>query len=170
MTTLTTIGYGDLIPANTNERILAMIIMLVGVAMYSYVMGSFTEMIGNYDKNMGIEDKSSKLHNWIVLLNYFNKHKKKLDENIIKNIETHYNHFWKNNRNYLIAKKDAYFVTLPKSIKTKLIQYLWGDIIIQFSSFLLYFSHFSNKNESSKDYWENYKFYYDFSFLLMPRM
>ena len=134
--------------------------MLVGVAMYSYVMGSFTELVGNYDKNMGTLDKNPDLQNWIVLLGNFS-HKKVFDKNLLKEIENHYTYFWKNDRNNFLSKKDPYLIALPKSIKFKLIDYLWGDVFNQFSNFFLYWS----ENKYKFD-----KFYYDMSFLIMPRM
>jgi hypothetical protein len=158
LTTLATIGYGDLIPVNSIERIVSIFIMLIGVAMYSYVMGSFTELIGNYDRNMGIQDKNPDLQNWIILFSNFTHHN---DKKLLKNIETHFSYFWKNDRNNFLSKKDPYFISLPRSVKYKLIEYLWGDVFTQFSSFFLFFS--ENKSKINK-------FYYDLSFHIMPRM
>ena len=160
LTTLATIGYGDLIPTNSTERIIAIFIMLVGVAMYSYVMGSFTELLANYDRNMGNQDKSPDLQNWIVLLGHFS-HKRNFPNNLLKNIEFHFEDYWKNSRNHLISKQDPYFIGLPKSIKYKIIDYLWNDVLKQFKNFFIY-------TEENIDKYKG--FYYDISFFLMPRM
>lgn len=48
LTTLSTVGYGDYHPISNLERIIAVFIMLVGVAFFSYNMGSFIEFIQNY--------------------------------------------------------------------------------------------------------------------------
>jgi len=45
--------------------------MLGGVAFFSYIMGNFIEIITNYEKKMGVVDKSGNLHNWFVLLTRF---------------------------------------------------------------------------------------------------
>jgi len=45
LTTLSTVGYGDYYPINSSERIMAVAIMLVGVAFFSYIMGCFIEII-----------------------------------------------------------------------------------------------------------------------------
>jgi potassium voltage-gated channel Eag-related subfamily H protein 8 len=68
---LSTVGYGDYFPISNIERILAVIIMLGGVAFFSYIMGNFIEIITNYEKKMGVVDKSADLHNWQVLLTRF---------------------------------------------------------------------------------------------------
>lgn len=54
-------GYGDFYPISNLERIVSILIMLCGVALFSYIMGSFIEIISNYNKNMGAVDKNSDL-------------------------------------------------------------------------------------------------------------
>lgn len=49
LTTLSTVGYGDYYPISNLERIIAIFIMLCGVAFFSYIMGSFIAIISNYD-------------------------------------------------------------------------------------------------------------------------
>lgn len=49
LTTLSTVGYGDFYPVSNTERIVAVIIMLLGVAFFSYIMGNFIEIISNYE-------------------------------------------------------------------------------------------------------------------------
>lgn len=71
LTTLSTVGYGDYYPISNNERIIAVVIMLGGVAFFSYIMGNFIEIISNYEKKMGVVDKSGDLHNWLILLTRF---------------------------------------------------------------------------------------------------
>ena len=71
LTTLSTVGYGDYYPVSNQERILAVLIMLGGVAFFSYIMGNFIEIISNYEKKMGVVDKSGDLHNWLLLLTRF---------------------------------------------------------------------------------------------------
>jgi len=71
LTTLSTVGYGDYYPVSNIERIIAVIIMLGGVAFFSYIMGNFIEIISNYEKKMGVVDKSSELHTWLMNLTRF---------------------------------------------------------------------------------------------------
>ena len=71
LTTLSTVGYGDYFPISSEERIFAVIIMLGGVAFFSYIMGSFIEIISNYEQKMGNIDYSSNLHEWIHQLTRF---------------------------------------------------------------------------------------------------
>ena len=48
ITTLSTIGYGDFSPVSTNERLIASFILLFGVAVFSFIMGQFIEILMNY--------------------------------------------------------------------------------------------------------------------------
>ena len=50
LTTLSTVGYEDYYPISNMERCLAWIIMLLGVAFFSYIMGNFIEIVTNYNK------------------------------------------------------------------------------------------------------------------------
>ena len=66
LTTLSTVGYGDYFPISSLERIIAVIIMLGGVAFFSYIIGNFIEIISN--TKMGTSDRSADLNNWLIQL------------------------------------------------------------------------------------------------------
>jgi len=52
LTTLSTIGFGDFSPVSPLERSVAAFILLFGVAMFSFIMGQFIEILLNY-KELG---------------------------------------------------------------------------------------------------------------------
>lgn len=45
LTTLSTVGYGDIYPISVPELVLGIIFMLVGIVFFSQMMGSFIEII-----------------------------------------------------------------------------------------------------------------------------
>jgi hypothetical protein len=51
MTTLSTVGYGDIIPANDMSRFYAILAMVLGGAFYGYIIGSVTSVICDRDAN-----------------------------------------------------------------------------------------------------------------------
>ncbi|CAJ1437121.1 unnamed protein product [Effrenium voratum] len=51
MTTVTTVGYGDIIPQNDDERIFTMLSMMVGGAFYGYVVGNISVILASRDVN-----------------------------------------------------------------------------------------------------------------------
>ena len=93
LTTLSTVGYGDYYPINNSERSLAVIIMLCGVAFFSYIMGNFVEIISNYEKKMGVVDKSGDLHNWLNILTRFTNNQK-IPKKLTYEIESNFTYFW----------------------------------------------------------------------------
>lgn len=40
MTTLTTVGYGDFTPQTNLEKVVGIVIMILGIAFFSYIMGN----------------------------------------------------------------------------------------------------------------------------------
>lgn len=50
-TTLTTVGYGDLIPTTDAERVYAAVAMCIGGIFYGYVVGNISSMVANSDLN-----------------------------------------------------------------------------------------------------------------------
>jgi len=157
LTTLSTVGYGDYHPISNVERIIAIFIMLVGVAFFSYNMGSFIEFIQNYQKKMGVIDKSEDLQKWIMLLLRFNN-KKPLPKSLIGSVEKHFAYYWANDRLASLSQNDDYLKALPRVIKRQIMtNYLFQDI---FTSFKYFFNTFENKES---------RFLYDVSFGFMPR-
>lgn len=49
ITTLSTVGYGDLFPISNAEKIIGIMIMLAGVGFFSFIMGSFIEIISTFN-------------------------------------------------------------------------------------------------------------------------
>jgi hypothetical protein len=49
VTTITTVGYGDISGTNTLERYVAVLIMVMGVVIFSVVSSSITQIINNFD-------------------------------------------------------------------------------------------------------------------------
>jgi voltage-gated potassium channel len=68
LTTLTTVGYGDITPNDNHGRIFTCLIMIIGVGMYGVIIGSITRIIANLDKH---KDQSREKINDLML---FMKH------------------------------------------------------------------------------------------------
>lgn len=51
MTTITTVGYGDITPDSNGERIYAMLAMVVGGSFYGYIIGSISLLVSTNDLN-----------------------------------------------------------------------------------------------------------------------
>jgi len=49
ITTITTVGYGDISGTNTTERIICCFLMIMGVLFFSFSSGTLSSMIANID-------------------------------------------------------------------------------------------------------------------------
>ncbi len=75
LTTLSTVGFGDLTPQTDTERAFTLLLMIVGAGFFSIVLSDFIDIINNFDKKMGVVDKGLDLHNWLTLLSSFTGNK-----------------------------------------------------------------------------------------------
>jgi len=97
ITTLSTVGYGDLFPITNLEKVVGICIMLAGVAFFSFIMSSFIEIISTFNQNLGVEEQTFELHNWMTLLTRFRENKP-LPNSLYRQINQHFKYFWSNNR------------------------------------------------------------------------
>jgi len=74
LTTLSTVGYGDYHPVSNLEMIFSCVIMMGGVAFFSYIMGNFLEIISSYSSKMGSLDRTYELHEWVVSLEMYTQY------------------------------------------------------------------------------------------------
>jgi hypothetical protein len=157
ITTLSTVGYGDLYPISNLEKVLGIVIMLAGVAFFSFVMSSFIEIISTFNRNLGVEEETFELHNWMTLLTRFRENKP-LPNSLYRQINQHFKYYWTNNRLNQVQKDNEFINALPGSIKRGVIvHYLFDDI---FYNFRIFFNPQKYKDS---------KFLYDVAFGLMPR-
>lgn len=57
VTTLSTVGYGDIAAINTEERIIAIIVMLIGATLFGYIVGNVASLMGNFT----LDEKSERV-------------------------------------------------------------------------------------------------------------
>jgi len=51
VTTVATVGYGDITPVNTNERVFCIVLMVVGVSSFTFVSGALSSILSSYDQS-----------------------------------------------------------------------------------------------------------------------
>ena len=116
MTTLTTMGFGDYLAYSSYERVVSLIFEMFGVALYSYIMGNFLEIMQSYDKKFGSTDKSAEFQIWFALLDRFNNGRR-IDNAIEAEIEDFYIYFWDEYKLSDLTKDDSNLVCLPTKIQ-----------------------------------------------------
>ena len=100
-TSLSTVGFGDYHPRSDEERVLCAFILLFGVAIFSYIMGNFIDMIGTYQTLNADLDDGDNLTRFFGLINHFNN-KVDLDFALKKKIEEHLDYKWSYDKNQAI--------------------------------------------------------------------
>ena len=71
--TVTTVGYGDVGPVNTAEKIYVVAAMIMGVAIFSYVLGTMCTLLAGFKSAEA--DFQQKMD---TMLTYLNSHKKRI--------------------------------------------------------------------------------------------
>ena len=136
ITTLSTIGYGDYSPISTQERLIAAAILMFGVAVFSFIMGQFIEILMNY-KSLWKVGHHKDLSKWIALLSRFNNGNP-LNKELITKIEDFFNYYWENNRlSALSSEADIRFMDeLPHSVQGQIfIDYLFTDFLYKYKNY-----------------------------------
>ena len=100
-TTLSTVGFGDFNPKSEIERIVTTVILLLGVACFSYIMGQFIDILLNIQQVTADNEDSENLSKWLGLLKHFNKNHP-LPKEMTKRFETYFEYYWANDKNYAI--------------------------------------------------------------------
>ena len=68
ITTLTTVGYGDLFPVSTNEYAVMIIILLLGVAFFAYIIGVINEKVSDIKSDEDEDKCMAELNQWLDML------------------------------------------------------------------------------------------------------
>ncbi len=92
-TTLSTVGYGDLHAMNDFERLTCSIILLFGVALFSFTMGNFISILSSLQVVTAENENSEELTKWLSLLARFNKGKP-LSKAMTRKIEGYFDYYW----------------------------------------------------------------------------
>jgi hypothetical protein len=99
MTTLSTVGFGDMYPQNNYERFFVTIFLLfMGYVCFSYMNANYSEMIIEYLSIDQDFDKSDELHKFIQLLRYFNNDVA-IGDKQINDLVRFFNYKWNAERN-----------------------------------------------------------------------
>ena len=100
-TTLSTVGFGDFYPMSNYERGLCSIGFLMGVAVFSYIMGNFAEIIAfllEIDRDL---EEGDKLTVFLDMFKFFNNGEDiKLE--LKEDIERYFDYRWEKNLNWAV--------------------------------------------------------------------
>eukprot|EP00638_Chattonella_subsalsa_P017852 CAMPEP_0117892812 /NCGR_PEP_ID=MMETSP0950-20121206/24911_1 /TAXON_ID=44440 /ORGANISM="Chattonella subsalsa, Strain CCMP2191" /LENGTH=931 /DNA_ID=CAMNT_0005752867 /DNA_START=1 /DNA_END=2795 /DNA_ORIENTATION=+ len=108
-TTLTTVGYGDLVPGNRTEYLLGITVMIVGSSLFGYIIGNIASLVTHEDDTaILIKDK---IRSVSAYMRYRN-----LPEEMQSKIRHHYEYSWKQTQVY---DEEQILSELPPTIRTE---------------------------------------------------
>ncbi|VDA99708.1 hypothetical protein S1OALGB6SA_781 [Olavius algarvensis spirochete endosymbiont] len=119
ITTLTTIGYGDITPESPIQFIYVIVVMLMGAAIYGFIIGNIANIIANLDI------AKSRFRERVENINTFLKYRN-IPNQLQNQIHDYYDYLWESRRGY---EESDLLLDLPKSLKTQIAFFLNRDII-----------------------------------------
>jgi hypothetical protein len=124
VTTITTVGYGDISGTNNAERLFAAVMMIFGVMLFSYANGSLSSIIQNYDStNAKYQEKLN------ILNRIYKEYKLPLD--LFIKIKKSMGYESKNNMQDLHLFLDE----LPYKLKTEVSLYVYEQRYVKIKLF-----------------------------------
>ena len=145
-TTIISVGYGDLLPRNSSERIAVIFIIIIGTVYYAVLAGGFNNVVATLNSLAPNEDNLFDLNSWLIKLE---KRFKPLSPELRKSILTHFKYYWANDRLHSIAKEYwnaknyndllqdhcMYFGRLTPELKKNILDSIFHDTFLKFSDF-----------------------------------
>eukprot|EP00210_Caulerpa_lentillifera_P001188 g1144.t1 len=119
MSTLTTVGYGDVIPGNSTEKIMSMIGMVIGVTVFAYFMGSMSSMMSS------LNNTNTRITRKTIALEEFLK-KRKVPSNLAERVRTFFQHILSRQ---IVVDETSIINELSLPLRTELTLYLYRDIL-----------------------------------------
>ena len=119
ITTITTIGYGDITPSTNAQTIYTMFVQLTGAGMYGYIIGNLASMLANSD--LARTQFRAKMEKIQTFMQY-----RDVPGELQDSIRTYYDYLWNNRRGF---DESAVLDELPSSLKLKVALHLNKEII-----------------------------------------
>ncbi|MCF8240081.1 MAG: cyclic nucleotide-binding domain-containing protein [Melioribacteraceae bacterium] len=119
VTTLTTVGYGDITPLNNNQTIYAMCVEVLGVGVYGYIIGNIAGIISKKDPSKA--KYSENMENLAALVQY-----RQIPFTLQQRIRDYYTYMYRKRLGY---DESSFLEGLPKSLKTEVSLILKKEVI-----------------------------------------
>ena len=119
ITTLTTVGYGDISPEGDSLRIYSMVVMVIGVAVYGFVVGNIASIFSNMD--LAEQSHRERVDNVMAYMRY-----QEIPKDLQRRAAQYFDYAWESR-----ADNDDQGVleALPESMRTDVLVYLHRDLV-----------------------------------------
>ncbi len=119
ITTITTIGYGDITPTSNVQTLYTMFVQLIGAGMYGYIIGNLASLLANSD--LARTQFRAKMEKIQTFMQY-----RDVPQELQDSIRTYYDYLWNNRRGF---DESSVLDDLPQSLKLQVALHLNREII-----------------------------------------
>lgn len=125
ITTVTTIGYGDIIPTTISQTIYVMIVEIIGVAMYGFIIGNIANILSK--KDMSKKQYQNNLDNLTSLIKLRN-----IPDELQQRLRNYYTYIYYQKFGY---DEENFISKLPKSLASEVSYHIKKDLILKIPIF-----------------------------------
>ncbi len=125
ITTLTTVGYGDILPVNNVQKLYSMVVQLIGFGVFGFLIGTIASTIMKKDPAKAKYDQH--IDGLASLMHY-----RTIPTQLRKRIVDFYTYMWKRRLGY---DETAFLESLPENLQTEVALQLKKDAIKKISLF-----------------------------------
>lgn len=119
VTTLATVGYGDITPRTSVEMIVAILMMLTGVSLYAFAIGNMVNLIQALDNGRSEHNqRQSAIHDYLS--------RNGVDPRTIQRVRRFNDYQWSRSRGF---RPEEMFTDLPDDLRSDLMQGILGETI-----------------------------------------
>lgn len=119
VTTMTTIGYGDIVPNTRNQYIFAILVEFGGVGLFGYIIGSITSLLANLDLS------KTQFREKLEKLTVFMK-SRHIPIELQQKIRLYYEYLWETKRG---SPEQEILNVLPRSLKVEVAIALHSELL-----------------------------------------
>jgi voltage-gated potassium channel len=118
ITTLTTVGYGDITPTGASQTAYTMVVMGLGAAMYGYIIGNVASLLANLDVR-----RARHLSRIETINNFMRDHR--VPRELQARVRDYYNYLWESR----IGQQSEMLDDLPKPLHIEIALHLNRNIL-----------------------------------------
>lgn len=119
ITTLTTVGYGDITPAGTDQRIFVIVVEMFGAALYGLIIANVASLVASLDI------AKSRFRERVDRVNSFLSYRR-VPGSLREKVNNYYAYLWDSSRGYDESESLA---DLPQPLRTEISLYLNRELI-----------------------------------------
>jgi len=119
LTTIVSVGYGDIIPRNNGERLFAILCEFIGAAVFAMIIAAFTNVLSSMDTNQRATQEQLDAVSSFVNLRGF-------PDDLGRRIRRHFRHFYANKA---AIDESRIFSELSTGLRKEVSQFLVSDLV-----------------------------------------